>query len=67
MPLSLDNLQTGRKYLMRNYGEEVEFKVLDVRPHGDHKVRHLHTLEVFSISELTRYGKGDDYDLEEIN
>ncbi len=67
MPLSLENLQTGHKYFIRNYGDEIEFEVLDVKPNGDHKVRHLHTLEVFSISEITRYGLGDDYDLDEIN
>ena len=66
MPLSLSSLQTGHNYRIRNYDEEIEFVVLDLQADGDVKVRHLHTLEEFLLSEITRYGKGRDYDLQEI-
>ena len=60
------DLQTGHSYIIRNYGEEVEFEVVDIRADGDIKARHLHTLEIFLLSEITRYGKGKDFDLQEI-
>lgn len=66
MPLSIHNLQTGHKYVIKNYGETIEFQVMDVQPSGDHKVKHLSTLEIFQLSELTRYGKGHDYELSEL-
>ncbi|MCH7512942.1 MAG: hypothetical protein IH947_03215 [Bacteroidetes bacterium] len=66
MALSFDNLQTGHKYFLRNYGEETHFVVLDILDDGDLKVKHLETLEIFMLSELVRYGRGDDYDLFDI-
>ena len=66
MPLALSSLQTGHTYLIRNYDEVVEFQVVDIQADGDIKARHLHTLEIFLLSEITRYGKGKDYDLQEL-
>ena len=34
---------------------------------GDFKVKDLMTLEVFLLSDLVRYGKGGDYELQEIS
>ena len=66
MALAISSLQTGHRYIIQNYGEKVEFEVVDLQDDGDVKARHLLTLEVFMLSEITRYGKGDDYDLQEI-
>jgi len=67
MPLALSSIQTGHSYTIRNYGEEVEFEVIDIRGDGDIKAKHLHTREIFLLSEITRYGKGKDYDLQELD
>jgi hypothetical protein len=66
MPLAWSSLQTGHLYNIRNYGEEVEFEVVDIKADGDIMARHRHTLEIFLLSEITRYGKGKDFDLQEI-
>ena len=66
MALSLSSLQTGHTYRIRNYGEEIEFVVIDIRADRDIEAKHLQTLERFLLSEITRYGKGPDYDLREI-
>ena len=67
MPLALSSLQTGHSYIIKNYGEEVEFQVVDIKSDGEVEVRNLYSMEIFLLSEITRYGKGKDYDLQELN
>ena len=66
MPISFDTIRTGKRYFFRNYGEESKFEVLDIMTDGDFRLKDLMTLEVFLLSDLVRYGKGDDYELQEI-
>ncbi len=66
MPISFDTIRTGKQYFFRNYGEESKFEVLDIMENGDFRLKDLITLEVFLLSDLVRYGKGEDYDLQEI-
>jgi hypothetical protein len=63
--LSFKNLQKGQKYYMRNYGEETTFVVVEILENGDCIVKHTETLEIFHLHDLTRYGKGTDYELHE--
>jgi hypothetical protein len=65
MAISLDTLRVGKKYRLKNFGEITEFKVEEIRANSI-KVRSLLTLETFILEDLTRYGKGSDYDLREI-
>ena len=67
MPISFDTIRTGKRYFLRNYGEESKFEVLDIMANGDFKVKDLMSLEVFLLSDLVRYGKGGDYELQEIS
>ena len=67
MAISFKNLQTGHKYLLRNYGEEVKFVVLEILGNNECSVKHLETLEIFMLSDLIKYGKGPDYDINEID
>jgi hypothetical protein len=64
--LSLNVLRTGKKYRLTNFGEKNEFVIENILPDGDFKVKNLLTLERFYLKELTAYGKGKDYYLEEI-
>ena len=63
--LSFKNLQKGHTYYLRNYGEETIFDVIEILENGDCIVKHTETLEIFHINDLTRYGKGPDYELHE--
>ncbi|NVK48419.1 MAG: hypothetical protein HWE09_01530 [Cyclobacteriaceae bacterium] len=66
MPIALDNLRVGRKYLFVNQGE-VRYLEIMARLNGDNfKVKDLETLEYYTMEELLRWGKGKDYELEEI-
>jgi hypothetical protein len=64
--LSLDVLRTGKKYRLTNFRETHEFIVESVMANGDFKVKDLLTLERYKLKDLIAYGKGDDYNLEEL-
>ena len=66
MPLSLDRLQVGHRYTLRNYDEIVQFEIIRRTAELDYQVKQLDTLEVFPLSELIRFGKGEDFELLEI-
>lgn len=66
MAIALDNLRVGRRYLLINQGETRRLEIV-LRLHGDNfKVKDLDTLEYYTIDELLQWGKGKDYDLDEI-
>lgn len=66
MPLSIDNLRKGKQYRLRNYGEEFEFQVVDMPKEDVYLVKDLTTLDVYHLHDLIKYGKGKDFDLEEL-
>lgn len=66
MPISFDNLRKGRKYRLTNYGEQFEFQVMEMPEDGAYSIKDLATLEKYELSDLVKYGKGKDFDLEEI-
>ncbi len=63
--LSIENLQQGHTYFIRNHGEEIAFVVIEILA-NDCIVKSTETLEVFNLSDITRYGKGGDYELHEV-
>lgn len=64
--LSFDVLRTGKKYVLINHGEKHEFIIENILVDGDFKVKDLLTLERYYLKDLIRYGKGNDFLLEEI-
>lgn len=66
MAISLDNLRRGKKYKLTNYGETFEFQVMEIAEENVYRVKDLNTLDLFLLHELYKYGKGRDFDLEEL-
>ncbi|ARS35062.1 hypothetical protein [Pontibacter actiniarum] len=64
MAISIDNLRKGNKYRLTNYGETVDFQVVEIQEENVYKIKDLLTLETYLLHELIKYGKGKDYDLE---
>lgn len=66
MALALDNLRVGRFYRLVNQGEVRNIEIMS-RISGDNfKVKDLDTLEYYTLHELLQWGRGKDYDLEEL-
>ncbi|MEN2282017.1 hypothetical protein AAGF08_07740 [Algoriphagus sp. SE2] len=66
MAIALDNLRVGRNYLLINQGEVRKLQIIDRLSGDNFKVKDLDTLEYYTIFELLQWGKGKDYDLDEI-
>ncbi len=67
MAISLDNLRVGRRYYLKNYGEEFDFEVIEVLPNDDFRIKNVNSLEMLLFSDLINFGIGKDYELEENN
>lgn len=63
---SFNIIRTGKRYRLINYGETHEFEIIDILNANDCLVRSLDTLETYHLADLIRYGKGGDFDFEEI-
>lgn len=66
MAMSLDSLRVGRVYTFVNNGEKRTLEVLAKLSGSDFKVKDLDTTEEYTFEELLRWGKGKDYDLDEV-
>jgi hypothetical protein len=66
MPIALDNLRVGRKYLLVNQGEIRKLEIISRLRGENFKVKDLDTLEFYTIEELLQWGRGKDYDLDEL-
>ena len=60
--LSINNLRKGSRYEITNYGEIIQFEVIEFTS-TEIKVKNIDTLEVFFLEDIIRYGKGKDYQL----
>lgn len=67
MAMSLDSLRVGRVYDFINNGERRRLEVLARISSNDFKVKDLDTTEVYTFEELLRWGRGKDYDLDEVS
>ncbi len=63
--LSFDVLRNGKKYKLTNFGETHEFIIESILANGDFKVKDTLTLERYFLKDLIRFGKGNDFLLEE--
>ncbi|EKB50728.1 hypothetical protein [Cecembia lonarensis] len=66
MAIALDNLRVGRFYEFTNQGEKRRLEIIARLSSDNYKVRDVDTTETYTIEELLRWGKGKDYELDEI-
>ena len=66
MPLAIDNIRVGRVYKLINYGEIRFLEAMERTGRENFKMKDLATLEYYEIEELLRWGRGKDYDLDEV-
>ncbi len=64
--LAFNSMRYGQKYNLLNFGEVYDFEVIEVLERDDFKLKDIHTLEVFLLSDLIQFGKGDDFEITEM-
>lgn len=64
--MSFSSMRVGKKYRLINFGEVSEFSLVEVISRNDYKLKDLNTLEYYKMSDLTRFGHGEDFELREI-
>ena len=63
---SFNILRVGMRYKLVNYGEVFNFEVIDILGDENCIVRSLDTLESYQLQDLVKFGKGDDFECEEL-
>ncbi|MBO3698756.1 hypothetical protein [Roseivirga sp. E12] len=66
MANSFNNLRVGKKFRLLNFGESFDFEVLEIMSDGDCQLKDIYTLENYSLYDLIRYGKGPDFDVNDL-
>ena len=66
MAISFESLRVGKRYILKNYGENVSFIIEEKTADNDFLVKDIFTLEKYKLSDFIKYGKGEDYDLGEM-
>ncbi|BDC99331.1 hypothetical protein [Persicobacter psychrovividus] len=66
MGISTINVRLGKKYRLTNFGEKLEFVVMEIFSNTNFLCKDLNTMDQYQFEELVQYGKGADYELEEI-
>lgn len=64
--LSFDVLRVGKKYRLINYGDRYDFIIESILVNGDFKVKDIHTMEKFLLKDILKFGRGNDFRLEEL-
>ena len=63
MSISLNNIRTHKSYVLTNYGEKYEFTVVEIYGGDEFKLRDVHSLDTYMMSELIGRGRGKDFSL----
>ena len=64
--ISFSSLRNGRKYWLKNHGEEYSFEILEILHPLDFQLKDVHTLEKYKLSEIIQFGKGEDFEIREL-
>lgn len=64
--LAFSSMRVGKKYRLINYGEKNEFILMEVMGNQDYMLKDIFSMEQYLMSELVKYGRGDDFELREI-
>jgi len=66
MSIAFNNLRVGKKYKLINHREIFEFEVMEVFAPEEFRLKDIHTLEEYLMSDLIKYGKGRDFSVREM-
>lgn len=64
--LSFDVLRVGKKYRLINFRDKFEFQIEEILGNENFKLKDIHTLERMFMKDLIKFGKGNDFEIREI-
>ena len=65
--LSFDVLRVGKKYRLVNFDDRYDFVIEKILANGDFKVKDIHTLERYFLKETIKFGKGKDFEIQDLD
>jgi hypothetical protein len=51
---------------MVNFGDRYEFVIERILLNDDFKIKDIHTLERYNLKELLQFGKGNDFEIRDL-
>ncbi len=66
MATSFNNLRVGKRFRLINFNESFDFEVMEIMSNGDCRLKDIYTLEPYSLFDLIRYGKGADFEVNDL-
>lgn len=63
MSIAFNNIRTHKEYILTNYGETFEFKVMEIISGSEFLLKDVNTLDTYYMSDLLAAGKGNDYSI----
>lgn len=66
MGLAFSSLRVGKRYRLTNHREIFEFTIMEVMGREDFRLKDIHTLEEYTMGDLTRFGRGSDFSIWEL-
>jgi hypothetical protein len=64
--LSFDVLRVGKKYRLVNFRDKFEFQIEEILGNENFRLKDIHTLERMFMKDLIKFGKGNDFEIREI-
>ena len=64
--LAFSSLRVGKKYRITNFGDTNEFEIEKILSPSDFAIKDLLTLERCRLRDLYKFGKGKDFEIQEL-
>ncbi len=64
--ISIDVIRLGKRYRLKNFGEQYDFEIMEFLETGNFRLKDLHTLEEYKLNDLILFGKGNDFEIREL-
>ena len=63
---SFNTIRVGQRYRLTNFGDIYTFEVLEMLSNENYIIRSLDTLETFQLNDIVKFGRGQDFNFEEV-
>jgi hypothetical protein len=61
MGIAFNSMRVGKRYRLINHREVFDFELMEVVSKTEFRLKDIHTLEEYFMSDLIRFGRGKDF------